>query len=236
MDMITHFLTRERLRYNAETEVRRRYRSRRVVLAHVLRVVGVGVAFVKTGSGITVNGEHDAEVQPEGTENYKFTLDSAAEVAAAAAQLAAGVAGAAEEKKDLEQEDASDADSELDALDSSDDIDEEGPVEGAELEDVVHEGMELVHERPAVDATLVGTVVAVKWTVVGWCVGRVTKVYAKPRGKTRLNVEVGYEDSASAHRFRDVGEGDEKDGGHYATVSGAACGSWVALRHRGGEE
>ena len=187
-------------------------------------------------AGITANGEHDAEVQPEGIDNYKFTLDSAAEVAAAAAGLAAGVAGAAEEKEELE--DAGDADSELGALDSSDDIDEEEPVAGATLEDVVDEGMELVPERPAVDATLLGKVVAVKWTVVGWCIGRVTKVYGKTRGPNRLNVEpeVGYEDSESAHRFRDVGEGDEKDGGHYATVNGAACGSWVALRHCGGEE
>ncbi len=94
--------------------------------------------------------------------------------------------------------------------------------------------MEAVPERPAVCADLVGALVAVRWRVVGWCVGRVTRFYAKARTKARLNVEVGYEDGNSGHRFRDVGEGDPGEGGHYFAHDGSApFGSWVALRERG---
>lgn len=203
-------------------------------------------AFVKTGSGLTLSGEDDDKICPEGTVGYKFTVDGGAALAAAADAFPGPAA--AEEKKEVdndeeEEAEAGDADSEIGGLDHSDTedsgIDEEerglAKVVPATLQDVVADDLEVVAEQRAVDAALVGKMVAVKWCLAGWCVGTITKFYAKPRTKVQLNVEVSYEDEASGHRFRRAGDGDPKEGGHYAQGDDAPYGSWVLLRERQGD-
>ena len=190
--------------------------------------------FVKTGTGMSVTGEDDDQIQPEGTENYTFEGEVDLVAAAEAVAAAAADAPAAPVEGRADAEDASDVDSELGGLDSGDD-DEPGDAPGETLAGALPDGTEVAPERPNVDASLVGTLVAVKWRVVGWCVGRVTKFHAKPRLKARLNVEVEYDDGSSGHRFRDECE-HAADGGHYATADGAPFGSWVALRQRDAAE
>ena len=55
----------------------------------------------------------------------------------------------------------------------------------AALSDVLPDDMEVVRERPDVGAALVGKVVVVKWRVVVWCIGTITKFYPKPRTKAK---------------------------------------------------
>ena len=108
--------------------------------------------FVKTGTGMSVTGEDDDQIQPEGTENYTFEgevdLVAAAEaVAAAAADAPAAAAAAADApaapvEGRADGEDASDVDSELGGLDSGDD-DEPGDPPGETLAGALPDGTEV---------------------------------------------------------------------------------------------
>lgn len=181
--------------------------------------------FVKTGSGMTVDGSEDVLIHPEGTDNYTFNIPAEDEVKEVAARLAAagGADGADAEQQGQELNEDEAQDSGVDS-DDSDDPDTE-PVE---MKDAIPDGMVVVSEGPrTIGPELVGRLVLAKWNVVGWCVGEISRFFSKPKQLKRFNVEVTYEEGANYHRFREAGE--EGEGGHYSADNDAPVGSWALL-------
>ncbi|KAK3278679.1 hypothetical protein CYMTET_13400 [Cymbomonas tetramitiformis] len=168
--------------------------------------------FAKAGCKITVNGEGDGEIQPEGLQEFIFDRPNIPAVIVQTPEQARVPAATHAEMHQavMEQELQEEAKERSD--EGSDD-----ECEDEEQKWFVPEGYTLMKDAlpdEQFNCSVVGWHVMFKWSGVGWCHGWVLKYYAKHR--LGYNFEVKYED------------GDRRD--HILTPKSYGHGDQVPLR------
>ena len=111
-----------------------------------------------------------------------------------------------------------------DEPDLDDEDDEDDELKEIPLRDALPAGWQVNEEPPAsLDRQMVNSMVAFRWTVIGWCVAKVHKYYPRPKGVNALNYQLQYTVGSQIveHRLRTS---------DYSSSDDARAGAWCLLR------
>ncbi len=177
--------------------------------------------FEKPGSLITADATGDDKISPQGADNFSFSEAEAAEPK--------------EQKADKDAEEAGDDDGD----ESEDDDDELFDEDGNELdvfEPDIHrqtvdealpagfDSTDIIADTPALTKALEKRRILYNFNT-GWAAGWIKRIYAKPKGPSKFNVEVQY-DTESGRR-------DQKlELPLYGHGSDAPLSCWVLLKQK----
>ena len=95
---------------------------------------------------------------------------------------------------------------------------------GPTMRDALPAGWQVVDEPPSLlDRSLVNSMVAMRWTVTGWCRANVYRHYARPKGINGINYQLQYTVGSQIieHRLRII---------DYSCSDDAPAGAWCMLR------
>jgi len=111
-----------------------------------------------------------------------------------------------------------------DELDLDDEDDPDDRLQETCLRDALPSGWAVKEQPPtALNSSLKGCSIAMRWKVAGWCVAKLTRYYSRPKTKLQFNYETRYVLPANELRDHRLQLQD------YSTSDDAAYGSWCLI-------